>query len=174
MEYISTRNSQKIFSFRDVFLNGLASDGGLHIPKKIPFYSLKELESLKELSYEQLAVKIILNFCSDEFNETEIKDLVNKSYKEFRIKNVVNIKKLGNIILLELFHGPTLAFKDIAMQVIGNMYEKILSDNNKFINIVVATSGDTGAAAISALKGRKNINIFVLHPTIKFQKYKES
>ncbi len=170
MEYISTRNSQKIFSFKDVFLNGLASDGGLYIPKKIPFYSLKELESLKELSYEQLAVKIILNFCSDEFNETEIKDLVNKSYKEFRVKNVVNIKKLENIILLELFHGPTLAFKDIAMQVIGNMYEKILSDNNKVINIVVATSGDTGAAAISALKGRKNINIFVLHPHNKISK----
>jgi len=79
MEYISTRNRQKIFSFKDVFLNGLASDGGLYIPKKIPSYSLKELESLKELSYEQLAVKVILNFCSDEFNETEIKDLVNKS-----------------------------------------------------------------------------------------------
>jgi len=170
MEYISTRNSQKIFSFKDVFLKGLASDGGLYIPKKIPFYSLKELESLKELSYEQLAVKIILNFCSDEFNETEIKDLVNKSYKEFRVKNVVNIKKLENIILLELFHGPTLAFKDIAMQVIGNMYEKILSDNKKIINIVVATSGDTGAAAISALKGRKNINIFVLHPHNKISK----
>ena len=170
MEYISTRNSKKKFSFKDVFLNGLASDGGLYIPKKIPFYSLKELESLKELSYEQLAVKIILNFCSDEFNETEIKDLVNKSYKEFRVKNVVNIKKLENIILLELFHGPTLAFKDIAMQVIGNMYEKILSDNNKVINIVVATSGDTGAAAISALKGRKNINIFVLHPHNKISK----
>jgi len=170
MQYISTRNTKQTFTFKEVFLNGLAPDGGLYIPKKIPSYSSKELESLKELSYEQLAVKIILNFCSDEFNETEIKDLVNKSYKEFRVKNVVNIKKLENIILLELFHGPTLAFKDIAMQVIGNMYEKILSDNNKVINIVVATSGDTGAAAISALKGRKNINIFVLHPHNKISK----
>jgi len=170
MEYISTRNSQKIFSFKEDILNGLASDGGLYIPKKIPFYSLKELERLKELSYEQLAVKIILNFCSDEFNETEIKDLVNKSYKEFRVKNVVNIKKLENIILLELFHGPTLAFKDIAMQVIGNMYEKILGNKNKIINIIVATSGDTGAAAISALRGRKNINIFVLHPHNRISK----
>jgi len=164
MQYISTRNTKQTFTFKDVFLNGLAADGGLYIPEKIPSYSLKELESLKELSYEQLAVKIIFNFCSDEFNEIEIKDLVNKSYKEFRVKNVVNIKRLENIILLELFHGPTLAFKDIAMQVIGNMYEKILSDNKKVINIVVATSGDTGAAAISALRGRKNINIFVLHP----------
>ena len=170
MQYISTRNTKQTFTFKDVFLNGLAADGGLYIPEKIPSYSLKELESLKELSYEQLAVKIIFNFCSDEFNETEIKDLVNKSYKEFRVKNVVNIKRLENIILLELFHGPTLAFKDIAMQVIGNMYEKILSDNKKVINIVVATSGDTGAAAISALKGRKNINIFVLHPHKKISK----
>ncbi len=170
MQYISTRNTKQTFAFKDVFLNGLAADGGLYIPEKIPSYSLKELESLKELSYEQLAVKIIFNFCSDEFNEIEIKDLVNKSYKEFRVKNVVNIKRLENIILLELFHGPTLAFKDIAMQVIGNMYEKILSDNKKVINIVVATSGDTGAAAISALKGRKNINIFVLHPHKKISK----
>jgi len=170
MQYISTRNTKQTFTFKDVFLNGLAADGGLYIPEKIPSYSLKELESLKELSYEQLAVKIIFNFCSDEFNEIEIEDLVNKSYKEFRVKNVVNIKRLENIILLELFHGPTLAFKDIAMQVIGNMYEKILSDNKKVINIVVATSGDTGAAAISALRGRKNINIFVLHPHKKISK----
>jgi threonine synthase len=170
MQYISTRNAKQIFTFKEVFLNGLASDGGLYIPKNIPSYSLQELKSLKELSYEQLAVKIILNFCSDEFDETEIKDLVSKSYKEFRVKNVVNIKKLENIILLELFHGPTLAFKDIAMQVIGNMYERILSDKNKVINAVVATSGDTGAAAVNALKGRKNINIFVLHPHNRISK----
>jgi threonine synthase len=170
MQYISTRNAKQIFTFKEVFLNGLASDGGLYIPKNIPSYLLQELKSLKELSYEQLAVKIILNFCSDEFDETEIKDLVSKSYKEFRVKNVVNIKKLENIILLELFHGPTLAFKDIAMQVIGNMYERILSDENKVINVVVATSGDTGAAAVNALKGRKNINIFVLHPHNRISK----
>jgi len=170
MWYISTRNTKQTFTFKEVFLNGLASDGGLYIPKNIPSYSLQELENLKELSYEQLAVKIILNFCSDEFAETEIKDLVSNSYKKFRIKNVVNIKKLENIILLELFHGPTLAFKDIAMQVIGNMYERILSDKNKAINVVVATSGDTGAAAINALKGIKNINIFVLHPHNRISK----
>ena len=170
MQYISTRNTKQTFAFKNVFLSGLASDGGLYIPRKIPSYSPKELENLRKLSYKQLATKIIFNFCSDEFNENEIKDLVNKSYKEFRVKNVVNIKKLENIVLLELFHGPTLAFKDISMQVIGNMYEKILSGKNKIINIVVATSGDTGAAAISALKGRKNINIFVLHPHNKISK----
>ena len=167
MEYISTRNTQKIFSFEDVFLKGLAPDGGLFVPKKIPLYNSQELEKLRNLSYNELTTKIILKFCSDEFNETEIKDLVNASYKNFRVKDVVAIKKLGKINLLELFHGPTLAFKDIAMQVIGNMYEKILEKNNLKINVVVATSGDTGAAAISAIRDRKNIKIFVLHPDNK-------
>jgi len=167
MEYISTRNTQKIFSFKDVFLKGLAPDGGLFVPKKIPLYTFQELEKLRNLSYNELATKIILKFCSDEFNETEIKDLVNDSYKNFRVKDVVAIKKLGKINLLELFHGPTLAFKDIAMQVIGNMYEKILEKNNSKVNVIVATSGDTGAAAISAIRDRKNIKIFVLHPDNK-------
>ena len=167
MEYISTRNTQKTFSFKDVFLKGLAPDGGLFVPKKIPIYTSQELEKLKNFSYNELATKIILKFCSDEFNETEIKDLVNNSYKNFRVKDVVAINKLGKTNLLELFHGPTLAFKDIAMQVIGNMYEKILRKNNLKVNIVVATSGDTGAAAISAMKDRKNIQIFVLHPDNK-------
>ena len=167
MEYISTRNTQKIFSFKDVFLKGLAPDGGLFVPKKIPSYSSQELEKLRDLSYRDLAERIILKFCSDEFSKAEIKNFVNNSYKNFRVQDVVSIKKLGKTNLLELFHGPTLAFKDIAMQVIGNMYEKILEKNNLKVNIVVATSGDTGAAAISAIRDRKNIKIFVLHPDNK-------
>ena len=167
MEYISTRNTEKTFSFKDVFLKGLAPDGGLFIPKIIPSYTFQELEKFKNLSYQELAAKIILKFSDTEFNEQEIKDLVNDSYKNFRIDDVVAIRKLGKLNLLELFHGPTLAFKDIAMQVIGNMYEKILKKNNLKINIVVATSGDTGAAAISAIKNRENMKIFVLHPDNK-------
>ena len=167
MEYISTRNTQKAFSFKDIFLRGLAPDGGLFVPKKIPSYSSQELEKFRNLSYRDLAEKIILKFCSDEFNEIDIKDLVKNSYKNFRVDNVVTIKKLGKLNLLELFHGPTLAFKDIAMQVIGNMYEKILKKNNLKVNVVVATSGDTGAAAISAIKDRDNMKIFVLHPDNK-------
>jgi len=164
MEYISTRNKKKTFSFKDVFLKGLADDGGLFVPKDIPKYTENEIKGLKKLSYNELATNIILKFCNEEFNEKEIKELVNNSYKDFRVKDVVKIQKLGNINLLELFHGPTLAFKDIAMQVIGNMYEKILKKNNLKINIIVATSGDTGAAAISAIRDRKNMKIFVLHP----------
>ena len=167
MEYISTRNTQKIFSFKDVFLKGLAPDGGLFFPKKIPLYTSQELEKFRNLSYNDLATKIILKFCGDEFNETEVKVLVNDSYKNFRAKDVVVIKKLGKINLLELFHGPTLAFKDIALQVVGNMYEKILGKYNLKVNVVVATSGDTGAAAISAIRERKNMKIFVLHPDNK-------
>ena len=146
MEYISTRNTQKIFSFKDVFLKGLAPDGGLFVPKKIPLYTSQELEKFRNLSYNDLATKIILKFCGDEFNETEVKVLVNDSYKNFRAKDVVVIKKLGKINLLELFHGPTLAFKDIALQVVGNMYEKILGKYNLKVNVVVATSGDTGGS----------------------------
>ncbi len=170
MEYISTRNTQKNFSFREVFLKGLAPDGGLFVPKNIPLYSSDELKKLRNLSYNDLAQKIILKFSGKEFKDSDIKDLISQSYKNFRVKDVVTINKLEKINLLELFHGPTLAFKDIAMQVIGNMYENILEKNNLKVNIVVATSGDTGAAAISAIKDRKNMKIFVLHPDKKISK----
>jgi len=164
MEYISTRSTGRVFSFKEVFLEGLAPDGGLFVPKYFPKYSSKELKNLKKFSYKELATKIIYDFCNDEFEKSEIKNLVENSYKNFRIKNIVELKKYGKLNLLELFHGPTLAFKDIAMQVIGNMYEKTLEKTNSKINIIVATSGDTGAAAISAIKNRKNMKIFVLHP----------
>ena len=167
MEYISTRNKEKIYSFHDVFLKGLAPDGGLFVPKNFPKYGSKELKSLENFSYEELASKIIYDFCGNEFEKNEIKQLVKNSYKSFRTDNVVEIKKIGKFYLLELFHGPTLAFKDIAMQVIGNMYEKILGKINSKINVIVATSGDTGAAAINAIKNRKNMKIFVLHPDKK-------
>jgi len=167
MEYISTRNTLKTFSFKEVFLKGLAPDGGLFVPKQIPQYNFQELEKLRGFSYKELGEEIIFKFCSDEFSRNEIKNLINHSYKNFRVKDVVMIKKLKKINLLELFHGPTLAFKDIALQVIGNMYEKILEKNNLTVNIVVATSGDTGAAAISAIKDRRNMKIFVLHPDNK-------
>ena len=167
MEYISTRNKEKVFSFEDAFLKGLAPDGGLFVPKKIPTCTSQELKNYKSFSYNELAEKIIIKFCKNDFDKNDIKKIINNSYKDFRIKNVVEIKKLGNLNLLELFHGPTLAFKDIAMQVIGNMYEKILKKNNSEINVVVATSGDTGAAAISAIKDRSNMKIFVLHPDNK-------
>ena len=167
MEYISTRNNQKIFTFKDIFLKGLADDGGLFIPKSVKPFSKEEINNFKNLSYNDLAAEIINPFIGDFMSKDDLISLISKSYSNFRTKNVVNINKLGNLKVLELFHGPTLAFKDIAMQLIGNFYEHHLNFEQKKINIVVATSGDTGAAAIDALKGKKNLNVFVLHPNNK-------
>ena len=167
MNYISTRNNSKKVSFEHVFLKGLSEDGGLFIPDKLKKFDHKELEDLSNLNYKNLAFNIIKLFTGDFISELELKNLVNKSYENFRDSNVVKINKINKNYLLELFHGPTLAFKDIAMQLIGNFYEYYLEKSNKKINIIVATSGDTGAAAIDAIRGKKNINIFVLHPNKK-------
>ncbi len=164
MNYFSTRDKSLRFSFKDVFLRGLAPGGGLFLPANIKKYSQEDLNNLSRLNYNELATEIIFNFCSDEIKREELSALVQKSYNGFKEKKVVNIKKVGNINLLELYHGPTLAFKDIAMQVIGNLYDHFEVAKNKSVNIVVATSGDTGSAAIAALSNRKNINLFVLHP----------
>jgi len=167
MKYISTRNNLKEYSFEEVFIKGLADDGGLFIPKSLKKYSEEELKTLSTLSYQDLAKKVVFPFIGDFMSENELSDIVNKSYSVFRKDNAVNLIKIGDTKVLELFHGPTLAFKDIAMQLLGNFYEHYLKKNNKNINVVVATSGDTGAAAIDAIKGKKNMNIFVLHPNRK-------
>ena len=164
MKYISTRNNSKKYSFEEVFIKGLADDGGLFIPSEIKKYSAEELKSLSGLNYQDLAKKIIYPFIGDFMTAEELSNVVEKSYSVFRKDNAVDLIKVGNIKLLELFHGPTLAFKDIAMQLLGNFYEYYLKKTNKNINVIVATSGDTGAAAIDAIKGKKNMNIFVLHP----------
>ena len=163
MNYISTRNKSLNFNFGDIFLRGLAPDGGLFLPKEINKFSNEELKKLSTLNYIDLGVEIISKFCSPVLDKNKIKALLEKAYVDFNTKEVVEIKKIDNLNLLELYHGPTLAFKDIAMQVIGLMYEA-LELNKKKINIIVATSGDTGSAAIAALKEKKNINVFVLHP----------
>ena len=164
MKYISTRNSKETFEFKEVFIKGLADDGGLFIPQSLNKYSDTEINSFRELEYNELAKKIISTFIGDFMNENDLSKIIDKSYSVFRKKNVVNLIEVGDRSVLELFHGPTLAFKDVAMQLLGNFYEYYLNNENQKINIVVATSGDTGAAAIDAIKGKKNINIFVLHP----------
>ncbi len=163
MNYISTRNKSLNFDFSSIFLRGLAPDGGLFLPNEIKKFSEKELKELSKLNYIDLGVEILSEFCMPVLNKNKIKLILDKAYSSFDTKNIVEIKKIDNINLLELYHGPTLAFKDIAMQVIGLMYE-VLNLNKKKINIIVATSGDTGSAAIAALREKKNINLFVLHP----------
>ena len=167
MKYISTRNSSKEYSFEEVFIKGLADDGGLFVPREVKKYSPKEIEKLSSLNYQDLAKKIIYPFIGDFMTVNELSDIVDKSYSVFRKDNVIDLIKVGDSKVLELFHGPTLAFKDIAMQLLGNFYEHYLKKNDKKINVVVATSGDTGAAAIDAIRGKKNMNIFVLHPNEK-------
>ncbi len=164
MKYISTRDNSKEYSFEQVFIKGLADDGGLFIPKEVKKYSAEQIKALSNLSYQNLAKEIIYPFIGDFMTINELSDIVDRSYSVFRKDNVVDLIKLGNTKVLELFHGTTLAFKDIAMQLLGNFYEHYLKKNNKNINVIVATSGDTGAAAIDAIKGKKNMNIFVLHP----------
>ncbi len=164
MNYVSTRNSSKIFKFKEVFIKGLADDGGLFIPKSLHKYNNKELLEFKNLEYKDLAKKIIFPFIGDFMSENDLNKIIDKSYSAFRKKNVVDLVKVGDRSVLELFHGPTLAFKDVAMQLLGNFYEYYLNNENEKINIIVATSGDTGAAAIDAIKGKDNVNIFVLHP----------
>ena len=164
MKYVSTRDNSKEYNFEEVFIKGLADDGGLYVPTFLRKYTHQDLLELKNLSYNELSTKIISQFLSDFISKEDLSSLVKKSYSTFREKDVVKISSIGKLKLLELFHGPTLAFKDVAMQFIGNLYEYYLSKNDKKINIVVATSGDTGAAAINAIKGKSNLNIFVLHP----------
>ena len=170
MNYVSTRNNKNELNFKDVFIKGLADDGGLFVPKNIKLLNSEDLDKLKNLSYNDLACEILNPFCSDFINKEDLKKIITKSYSSFREKEVVKISNLGSLKLLELYHGPTLAFKDIAMQFIGNLYDYYLSKNNDFLNVVVATSGDTGAAAIDAIKGKNNMNIFVLHPNNKISK----
>jgi len=167
VEYISTRNKNLQFGFKEIFLQGLAPDGGLFISKNIKKYSNNELNKMAKLNYIDLAKEIVSNFCEKDLHGKALEDIIKKSYLNFSVKNVVNIKKIGNFSLVELFHGPTLAFKDIAMQPIGNIYDEFNKSNNKKINVIVATSGDTGSAAISALNGKSNLNVFVLHPDKK-------
>ena len=164
MNYFSTRDKSLKFSFKDIFLRGLAPGGGLFLPSEIKRFNQEELNNLSKLDYKELATEIIFNFCKEEVSKKELKSIIEKSYGVFKDKEVVNLKKLGDTNLLELYNGPTLAFKDIAMQVIGNMYDHLKIAKDKTVNIVVATSGDTGSAAIAALNNRENINLFVLHP----------
>ena len=170
MNYFSTRDKSKKFSFKEVFLRGLAPDGGLFVPENLKKYNSEELEDLKKLNYVDLATEIVSPFCGLDISKKRLKKIIEKSYYEFLIENVVSVKTFDNLNVLELYHGPTLAFKDIAMQVIGNLYVEFKKDQEDFVNIIVATSGDTGAAAVSALKQKKYINLFVLHPHNKISK----
>ena len=131
MNYVSTRNNLKNFTFKDVFLKGLADDGGLFVPNYIKQFKKEELDNLGSLSYKSLAAEIIYPFIGDFMSKDKLNSLISKSYSNFRTNDVVKISHLGKLKVLELFHGPTLAFKDIAMQLIGNFYQHHLGNDKK-------------------------------------------
>jgi len=163
MEYISTRGGIEPIPFSQAVMMGLATDGGLLLPRDIPRVSSEVLEEWKGLSYPELALEVLDLFAGDIPRE-DLQDLVERAYATFDHPQVVPLVEVGGIHIMELFHGPTLAFKDVALQFLGNLFEYLLAKAGDRMNVLGATSGDTGSAAIYGVKGRKNMAIFILHP----------
>lgn len=172
MKYLSTRGQSEPRSFMQAVVEGLADDGGLLVPQVFPDLS-KDLNRFKKLNFQELALEIFLPFIDGELDELTIKKLIEKSYTTFDSKEVTPVRQMGQVTLLELFHGPTLAFKDIALQFLGNLFESIVAQGDEPFNILGATSGDTGSAAIHSIRGRKGITIFMLHPLGKISPIQE-
>jgi len=163
MLYHSTRGQVSELTFKEAVMMGLADDGGLLLPQHIPVISPDELDELAKLSYPSLAFAILSRFI-DDIPAAKLRELIDTSYAAFTHPDVTPLVSHGNLHILELFHGPTLAFKDVALQLLGNLFEYLLTERNEKMNIIGATSGDTGSAAIYGVRGKQNINIFILHP----------
>ena len=165
MLYSSTRGEDNNRSFTDVLLNGLASDGGLYIPNSIPFYNKRELKLLSKLSYHELAFELTKQYLSQDIPENEYKKICKKTYEHSFGKEVISIIRLNeNEFISNLFHGPTFAFKDFALQLLGNIYEFVLNEKKINLTIIGATSGDTGSAAINGCSKSRRIKMFILFP----------
>ncbi len=165
MKYISTRGEAPTLSFEDVVLTGLASDGGLYVPETLPQFSKEEIASWSGLGYRELALNIISPFVAGEIPEVDLKELIDSSYDSFRHDAIAPLVQIGhNEWILELFQGPTLAFKDFALQFLGNLLDYVLKKRDQRVVIMGATSGDTGSAAIEGCRHCDNVDIFILHP----------
>ena len=165
MEYVSTRGSAPALDFEGATLAGLASDGGLYVPREWPRFSEEEIAAMAGLPYAELAAKVMQPFVGDSLTPERLLELTRQAYGRFAHSAVTPLKQLDEQHwLLELFHGPTLAFKDVALQLLGLLFEEFLARGGDPLTIVGATSGDTGSAAIDAVAGRARIEIFMLHP----------
>ena len=165
MNYISTRAKAPIFDFEQAATCGLASDGGLYVPEIWPTFSHAELESFKDLSYTELALKVISRFVADTITSEELESLIVAAYSDFDDPQIAPVKQIrDDLYVLELFHGPTLSFKDYALQFLGRFMDWSLQRRSQQLTVVGATSGDTGSAAISAVGGCSTIELFMLHP----------
>ena len=165
MQYISTRGQAPALSFEDTMLTGLASDGGLYVPETVPQMSADDIAALAGKSYEDIAFAVMRPFVGDVFGDDEFRDIIARAYGGFGHAARAPLVQLDqNHFLLELFHGPTLAFKDFAMQLIGQLFQSALARRGERVTIVGATSGDTGSAAIEAFRGLDNVDVFILYP----------
>ena len=165
MKYISTRGQSPALSFEDTMLTGLAPDGGLYVPEVVPTLGAEEIAAMEGASYEEIAFGVMRPFVGDTFTDEEFKALIAAAYRDFGHVSRAPLKQVGDgQWLCELFHGPTLAFKDFAMQLIGQMFQHVLTRRGERVTIVGATSGDTGSAAIEAFKGLDNVDVCILYP----------
>lgn len=165
MNYVSTRGGAPILDFEAVTLAGLAADGGLYVPQKWPHFSAADVSAMRGLSYVETAVRVMMPFIGDALTEAQLRELCTQAYGSFSHAAVTPLVQLDHQHwLLELFHGPTLAFKDVALQLLGLLFEKFLSKRVTHLTVVGATSGDTGSAAIVALANKAKVDIFMLHP----------
>jgi threonine synthase len=165
MHYISTRGAAPRLGFSDVLLAGLARDGGLYVPEEWPTFSASEISAMRGLSYADIAKRLLTPFVGDEIEAATFSRIVDDAYASFRHSAVCPLVQTdANEFVLELFHGPTLAFKDVAMQLLGRLMDHVLTERDERATIVGATSGDTGGAAIEAFAGRERTDIFILFP----------
>jgi threonine synthase len=165
MRYVSTRGQSPAIGFWDAVLAGLAPDGGLYIPEAWPRFLPEEIAAFAGKPYAEVAAAVIGKFAGDDIAPAELLEMTRAAYATFTHPSVTPVKELyPNLFLLELFHGPTLAFKDVAMQILARLYDKALKQQGRHMTIVAATSGDTGGAAIEAFRGASNARILVLFP----------
>lgn len=165
MRYISTRGQAPALNFEEVLLAGLASDGGLYVPENLPRFSLEEIASWAGLPYHELAFRVMKPFVAGSIADAEFKAILEETYAGFAHGSIAPLRQLdANEWVLELFHGPTLAFKDFALQLLGRLLDHVLAKRGERVVIMGATSGDTGSAAIEGCKRCENVDIFILHP----------
>lgn len=165
MDYISTRGEAPALGFSDALLAGLARDGGLYVPRQWPAFSRKDMRVMRGQSYQEIAFRVIMPFVEGHIGAEALRAMINEAYGTFRHPAVTPLIQSGaNSFVLELFHGPTLAFKDVAMQLIARLMDHVLAERDERATIVGATSGDTGGAAIDAFAGRDRTDIFILFP----------
>lgn len=164
MQYVSTRGGVAPVGFAEAVMMGLGTDGGLLLPESVPQAGVEELRAFPQLSFQDLAVEVMTPFVGDAIPRGDLVDLVARSYATFSHQEVTPVVQVGEQRILELFHGPTAAFKDVALQFLGNLFEYLLERDGGRLNILGATSGDTGSAAIAGVRGKDRIQIFILHP----------